>query len=54
MNSPKDDYLLRTDPEELSRMKLQHSLWRPVAIHLWDAAEIKEGMRVLDLGCGPG
>ena len=35
-------------------MELQHSLWRPVALNLWDAAEIEKGMRVLDLGCGPG
>ena len=54
MSESEGDYLLRTDQEELARMGLQHSLWRPVAEDLWEAAGIGPGMRVLDLGCGPG
>ncbi len=54
MTEPEGDYLLRTDEEELARMGLQHSLWRPIAEEMWDAAGIGNGMRVLDLGCGPG
>ena len=54
MSESEGECLLRTDQEELTRMGLQHSLWRPVAEDLWEAAKIDAGMRVLDLGCGPG
>ena len=48
------DYVLGNDQEELSRLKLQHYLWRTELIKLWDFSRIKFSKKILDLGCGPG
>lgn len=48
------DYVLGNDQEELSRLKLQHDLWRDELIKLWNLSKIKQSNKVLDLGCGPG
>jgi len=47
-------YLLGTDEQELVRLGLQHRLWAESALKLWERAKIQPGMRVLDVGCGPG
>ena len=46
--------MLGNDQEELSRLKLQHDLWRGELIKLWDFSRIKYSKKILDLGCGPG
>jgi SAM-dependent methyltransferase len=48
------DYVLGTHDEELSRLGLQHRVWRPVVLDCWQRAGITVGKRVLDLGAGPG
>ena len=48
------DYVLGTHEEEISRLGLQHRIWRPVALDCWQEAGITVGSRVLDLGAGPG
>lgn len=48
------DYVLGNDDDELSRLKLQHDLWRSELIKLWDLSKIKQSKKILDLGCGPG
>src|SRR5213596_3881143 len=48
------DYVLGTHDEELSRLGLQHRVWRPVVLDCWQRAGITVGKRVLDVGAGPG
>src|SRR5437879_2430252 len=54
MSKEPDNYVLGTDDEELSRLGLQHRVWRPTVLKVWADAGITEGSRVVDLGCGPG
>lgn len=48
------DYVLGNDQEELSRLKLQHDLWKNELVKLWQKSKIKDAHKILDLGCGPG
>jgi SAM-dependent methyltransferase len=48
------DYILGTHAEELERLRFQHELWQPFAQEAWRRSGLKPGMRVLDLGAGPG
>jgi len=48
------EYILGTDPAELERLGLQHRLWAEQAHAAWERAAIRPGLRVLDVGCGPG
>lgn len=48
------DYVLGTHAEELTRLGLQHRVWRPIVLACWQAAGITAGKRVLDVGAGPG
>lgn len=48
------EYILGTHDEELARLDLQHRLWSPYAINLWERAGFAPGHHVLDIGCGPG
>jgi SAM-dependent methyltransferase len=48
------EYVLGTHDDEVSRLGLQHRLWRSHAEAAWERAGIGPGSRVLDLGCGPG
>jgi SAM-dependent methyltransferase len=52
--SNRNEYILGTDPEELERLKFQHSVWAKDAFALWERAGLGQGQRILDLGCGPG
>lgn len=47
-------YLLGTHTEELERLRFQHELWLPAARAAWERAGLSAGMRVLDVGAGPG
>lgn len=48
------DYVLGTHDEEISRLGLQHRVWRSIVLDCWQQAGITLGSRVLDLGAGPG
>lgn len=48
------DYVLGTHDEEIERLGLQHRVWRPTVLACWQRAGITEGMRVGDIGAGPG
>ena len=48
------DYILGTHEKEISRLGLQHDVWRPVVLDCWKRAGISAGKRVLDIGAGPG
>ena len=47
-------YVLGSSPRELSRLSLQARIIQPITERLLRQLGIKEGMRVLDLGCGAG
>jgi len=47
-------HLLGTHTEELERLRFQHELWLPAARAALQRAGLGEGMRVLDVGAGPG
>ena len=48
------DYVLGTHDEEVARLGLQHRVWKPTVFDCWRNAGISPGMRVLDVGAGPG
>ena len=48
------DYVLGTHEKEISRLGLQHRVWRPVMLDCWQNAGITVGSRILDVGAGPG
>jgi SAM-dependent methyltransferase len=48
------DYVLGTHEQELTRLGLQHRVWRQVALDCWQRAGITVGKHVLDVGAGPG
>lgn len=51
---PAREYILGTDDAELRRLGFQHQLWSDLAHRTWKNSGILPGMRVLDVGCGPG
>jgi len=52
--SDRQEYLLGTDEEELSRLARQHRVWAESAFALWERAGFGPGQTILDVGCGPG
>lgn len=48
------DYVLGTNDVEVNRLGFQHRVWREVVLGAWRRAGLREGMRVLDAGAGPG
>lgn len=51
---PEDDYIIGASEREIARLGQQHAIWRERALAAWRRAGLKPGMRVLDIGCGPG
>lgn len=49
-----DDYVLGTGDEEIRRLGIQHSVWRPYALDAWRRAGFGRGQHIVDVGCGPG
>src|SRR5688572_7906367 len=49
-----NDYVLGTHDEEITRLGIQHRVWRPTVLECWQRAEITIGSRVVDIGAGPG
>lgn len=47
-------YILGVDPAELQRLWSQHGAWAEQMRALLTSAGLRPGMKVLDLGCGPG
>jgi SAM-dependent methyltransferase len=54
MTTADRDYVLGTHDEEVSRLGLQHRVWRNRVQESWDRAGLGPGSRVLDVGAGPG
>lgn len=48
------DYVLGTGDPEITRLGLQHAVWRERALGAWRRAGVQRGKTVMDLGCGPG
>ena len=48
------DYVLGTQSEEIARLGLQHRVWRERMLGAFRRAGIAPGMRVVDVGAGPG
>ena len=48
------DYVLGTERGEIDRLGLQHRVWRERMLGAFRRAGIAPGMRVIDVGAGPG
>lgn len=51
---PDRNYTLGHSSREIQRLKRQAEMLRPITERLLVSAGIEQGMRVLDIGCGPG
>ena len=54
MTTAGNQYPLGSDPVELERLDHQGRMLAPATRMLFEAAGVRRGMRVLDLGCGAG
>jgi len=54
MSDRNSGYQLGSADDELARLELQGRALSPATYMIFDAAGIRPGMRVLDLGCGVG
>jgi SAM-dependent methyltransferase len=52
--STASDYVLGTHQAEITRLGLQHQVWRPYVLDAWSRAGMTRGSKVIDLGAGPG
>jgi ubiquinone/menaquinone biosynthesis C-methylase UbiE len=50
----KEDYILGLHREEIDRLGFQHFIWQEQSHALWKKAGICSGMKVMDIGAGPG
>src|SRR5262245_52509464 len=53
-DTPANEYWLGTNDQEVQRLHLQHTVWKPFATDAWKRAGFTIGQILLDLGCGPG
>lgn len=53
-DQPDRDYVIGVNDAEIARLGSQHAVWRQTALQAWERAGLKPGMRVADIGCGPG
>ena len=49
-----EDYVLGINNSEVSRLGLQHRVWRPQVLKVWRSAGFKENSHIIDIGAGPG
>ena len=54
MTKSERDYVLGTNDAEISRLSLQHQVWRPHVFPFWNRAGLTRGKTVIDAGAGPG
>src|SRR6202453_5155250 len=47
------DYVLGTHQAEITRLGLQHQVWRPYVLDAWARAGMTRGSNVIDFGAGP-
>jgi SAM-dependent methyltransferase len=52
--SQSKDYVLGTTADEITRLGLQHQVWRPHMLSAWQRAGMTRDSRVVDFGAGPG
>lgn len=52
--STEKDYVLGTHDDEITRLGLQHRVWRPRALDAWRRGGFTVGQTIIDVGCGPG
>lgn len=52
--SEERSYYLGTHDDEITRLGLQHRVWRPHVLDAWRRAGIAPGTSVIDAGAGPG
>jgi SAM-dependent methyltransferase len=48
------DYVLGTHDDEITRLGLQHRVWRPRVLDAWRRAGFSVGQSLVDVGSGPG
>lgn len=49
-----EEYVLGTNDDEISRLGVQHRVWRRRALDAWIDAGFTSGQTLLDIGSGPG
>jgi len=54
MDMTEGDYVLGTRDDEVSRLGLQHQVWRERMLDGWRRAGIGPGQTIIDIGAGPG
>jgi ubiquinone/menaquinone biosynthesis C-methylase UbiE len=47
-------YVIGTHDAEITRLGLQHRVWRPSVLQFWNEAGITVGQTIMDVGTGPG
>ena len=52
--SQERDYVLGTHDDEITRLGLQHRVWRSRTTDAWRRAGFTVGQTLIDIGCGPG